>query len=260
MSNLLPNPKQTWAHSTTSFQALTDALNDPKITAIETDILMGYDVSTKKDNGDTNTHSNDNDDDDDISIPIMAHPPERQSDLSFETFMKMATATTTETTTSTIVKKHLKLDLKEIKALDPILKTLSKTIHTINPSQPQNNNNNNNNNDDDHHQSHKTIYLNADIIKGPGMRNDTLPIPADDFLKPIMTFLKEEEKRQHVCAFSLGWKTDCRSFTGYTDEDVDEMKKIIDDYELLKFSQGTCVCVCVCVCVCLCIIVGMVYS
>ncbi len=168
----LPQPKQVWAHSTTSIQELSDALEDAKITAIESDIVMGYDVKGNVD----------------LLQPIMSHPPEKESDLSFATFIQMTT--TTKNTAegreneelSPRIQKLLKLDVKEIDALDPILDGLSKIISELN------------------HQGGEdgTIFLNADIIRGPGMRNDSLPIPKDQFLNSCMKFLKKDKKRQTV--------------------------------------------------------------
>ena len=168
----LPDPKQTWAHSTTTIQELSDALNDPKITAIETDIVMGCDVNS-----------------DGVNQPIMAHPPSTESDLSFTSFLKITTSKKDEHSLSSstsppeppMIQKHLKLDLKEIQALDPILDGLGAIIKDLN-----------------HGVESKTIYLNADIIRGPGMRNDSLPITPDNFLNPCMKFLKEDTKRQNV--------------------------------------------------------------
>ena len=39
-------------------------------------------------------------------------------------------------------------------------------------------------------------------------------------------------------AFSLGWKSDCRSFEGYTPEDIRSMKDIIEKYDPISYSQG----------------------
>ena len=168
----LPDPKQTWAHSTTTIQELSDALDDPRITAIETDIVMGYDVNSA-----------------DTYQPIMAHPPSTESDLSFTSFLKTTTSRKEKLSLSStspppqppMIQKHLKLDLKEIEALDPILDGLGETISNLEDGV-----------------ENKTIYLNADIIRGPGMRHDSLPITQDNFLNPCMKFLKEDAKRQNV--------------------------------------------------------------
>lgn len=39
-------------------------------------------------------------------------------------------------------------------------------------------------------------------------------------------------------AFSLGWKADCRSFSGYTEEDIQKMQFLIEDYQLLSHCKG----------------------
>eukprot|EP00551_Chaetoceros_affinis_P008106 CAMPEP_0203684056 /NCGR_PEP_ID=MMETSP0090-20130426/47834_1 /ASSEMBLY_ACC=CAM_ASM_001088 /TAXON_ID=426623 /ORGANISM="Chaetoceros affinis, Strain CCMP159" /LENGTH=334 /DNA_ID=CAMNT_0050553217 /DNA_START=51 /DNA_END=1055 /DNA_ORIENTATION=+ len=211
----LPNPRQNWAHSTCSVEELSNALNDPEITAIESDIVCGSVVS---DNGISS-----------VIEPIMAHPPSKHSDLSFQMFFEMSTTndrSINTPSTSSSIKKHLKLDFKEIEAVGPVLDILSQKMFQ----------NNVDNSSDGSHQ--KTIYFNADIIHGPGLRNASLSVHSDEFMKICLQFLKQDLRRQKQCAFSLGWKSDCRSFTGYTKNDIKKIKDIIQSNDLLSCSQG----------------------
>lgn len=89
----LPPAEQTWAHAVSSWKDLTDALNDPHITAIEADVLMG---SLHR----GGPHPSD-------LIPIMAHPPSKVSDLSCDDFVRACVQHG---------RKHIKLDFKDLDA------------------------------------------------------------------------------------------------------------------------------------------------
>ena len=81
-----PGAQQCWAHSCCSQNALKAAFQNSEITAIEADILMGISVGG------------------DAEIPIMAHPPTKTSDLSFQEFWQQCVEE---------ARHHLKLDFKE---------------------------------------------------------------------------------------------------------------------------------------------------
>jgi hypothetical protein len=185
---MLPSPNQTWAHSTCTIKDLKDSLRDDSITAIESDILMG----TTNDSFQQQRQ------------PIMAHPPERTSDLTFKNFIHLTRTATT----------HLKLDVKEKECIQSILEIVRN--ERLAPE--------------------RALFFNADILPGPGVR-DEVPITPEAFLKPILSFI-EETKGTDVCAFSLGWRTDCRSLFGYTEDDVNAMRDLIHQYSLIENSMG----------------------
>ncbi len=201
---VLPDPKNSWAHSTCSKESLRDALDDPKICAIEADIVMG------KLSGGNN----------DDYLPIMAHPPCVMSDISTENFLTMAII---DQIKSKCPLKHLKLDFKDFETISPVLKCLDRIL-------------NKSNYDED-----KVIFLNADILPGPGGRYGPLKIESEQFLEGCVSFLNEGEYNKRSCAFSLGWRVDCRSLYGYTQTDVDDMKKLIIGKKLLECSRGVCI-------------------
>ena len=87
----------------------------------------------------------------------------------------------------------------------------------------------------------KVIFLNADILPGPGGRCGQLKIGSELFLESCVTFLERCKQNKRSCAFSLGWRVDCRSLYGYTQSDVDDMKKLIIGKKLLECSRGVCV-------------------
>jgi len=203
--NQLPSSRQVWAHSTTDKLSLSKALENPLITAIESDIVLGTC----------------NDDEEEVLIgeriqPIMAHPPSKTSDLSFKKFLEMSTYDSK--ISSKEMKKHLKLDFKEIDAVEPVLQNVK---------------------DMDVCQSHgKTIFLNADILPGPGSK--TPAIDADVFIETCINTLGNSHE---YCAYSIGWKVDCRSFSGYSATEVEAMKSIILRHNLLQ-SRGVILPVC----------------
>jgi len=171
----LPSPKQTWAHSTCTIKELLDAVNDPSITAIEADIVMGFDVND-------NTGENDNN----IGTqPIMAHPPLTESDLSFKTFLNIVCNDTHEE--KNVIKKHVKLDFKTISTVRPVLELLKSQCTSSSQTTFRK-------------EELKTIYLNADIIHGPGARYESMEISYDEFIKLCLSFLKSNESlKEQVC-------------------------------------------------------------
>jgi hypothetical protein len=82
------------------------------------------------------------------AVPILSHPPSRRSDLTLSHFLSLVTSIGSDG--SFILQKHIKLDFKEISALAPSLNLIS-DLHLTNPLS-------------------KTIFLNADILPGPGRR------------------------------------------------------------------------------------------
>jgi Uncharacterized conserved protein (DUF2181) len=161
----------TWSHSTNSRTKLTQALADPLVDAIEADILMGRDT--------TNVSSSAGENITPISSPttniepIMGHPPHHESDLSVSTFLKMVTGNTVEDMDASAVgkqhrphvtlQKHIKLDFKEIETIQPTLTQLQNLLHpkdgASDGSIPTTSS------------LRKTVFLNADILPGPGRRD-----------------------------------------------------------------------------------------
>lgn len=190
----LPSPNQVWAHSTCSVESLNAAIHDVSITAIETDILFGTDVSKPFSSG---------------KCPILAHPPDSSSNLSFERFVDVIVHSTRH--------QHIKLDFKDIDYLDSVLQSLSKVEMKISPL--------------------RTIFLNADILLGPGKRIAKLQLTENAFIGKCLEFLAAEN-RLYRYAFSLGYMVDCRSLWGYTYADAMMMQEVIDRNSLIEHCQG----------------------
>jgi len=196
MMPALPSCNQTWSHSTCSIEKMSDAVSDNKITAIEADIVMGFEiVDDVDDTGDKKNKMN-------HLVPIMAHPPDRESDLSFERFTNHACK-------ADGLKKHLKLDFKEIEAVKPCLQILINRKFMSNG---------------------KIIWLNADIIPGPGKSQKDIDVPANEFLIQCLTV--SAKNRQLNFALSIGFKVDVCSVFGHSQQHVAEMTRLITAHKL----------------------------
>lgn len=146
MYSSLPTPHQVWAHSTCSIKSLEKALSEetiPRITAIEADVVMSN-----------------------YGIPIMAHPPQRDSDLTLAMFLQRTIPGTT----------HVKLDFKESASVLPSLDLIDQRFQMLRQQQQG----------DTMSTIQQTLFLNADIIPGPGYRNCPPNIDADFFISSCL--------------------------------------------------------------------------
>lgn len=187
----LPSVDQEWAHSTCTISEMNIAMRSASVTAIEADILMGMD-SSECSTG--------------LQQPIMAHPPNRESDLSFCRFMRLAIM-------KGALQKHLKLDFKEIATVGPCLDIIQNDLDFVG--------------------NNRTIFLNADILPGPGRSLDDVSVPADQFLVQCMASVSTMTTRKFV--FSLGFTVDVCSVFGYSEMHLAAMCNLIRTH---KLDQG----------------------
>lgn len=152
-----------WSHATNSLEKVVNAVQDPSITAVECDVILGDAHEGGKTFHDT---------------PILSHPPNTKSNISVASLLHRITHE--GASRERILTKNLKIDFKDIRAVEPTLKLLEAS----NISNPDG----------------KCIYLNADIFVGPGRRGD-VPVPADDFLQKCL---------EHI--FSCRVSQECVSF------------------------------------------------
>lgn len=124
---------------------------------LEADILMGTTPAS-----------------DDI-LPIMAHPPNVTSDLSFQGFLSTVLMENNELKN----KKGIKLDFKDIEAVEPVLRMLEREF--------------------EHGKLTFPVWLNADVLKGPVDATKN-PINATRFLSLVKKYLP-------AATLSLGWTT-----------------------------------------------------
>ena len=88
----------------------------------------------------------------------MAHPPETSSDLSMSEFLELSVK-------DNKLVKHLKLDWKELEAVEP-------TLEKLQSLQIQG--------------SEYVVYLNADILVGPAKTQDDIAVPPKPFLETCL--------------------------------------------------------------------------
>ena len=162
MKPKLPDVNQKWSECTTSISKLQNAFEKPEITGIKADVVMG------------NTE-------DDVShqevlykplMPIMTTPPDKTSDLSMEHFIYLTLSSR---------KHHIKLHFKDIEAV-------SKTIQCINKFSDEFNS----------LYDHPTVFFTADILSGPGKRNETPAINADQFIETCLENIECENDETSV--------------------------------------------------------------
>jgi hypothetical protein len=213
---ILPSPHQRWCHSTNSLSKLFIALEDSNITAVEADILMGN-VADPRGNSSSSAEE-----------PIMAHPPHTQSDLSSRHFLDLVTSSLVNPRNGRRLRKHIKLDFKEMDAVEPTLLALKNLAPIDSINGP------------DDSEKRQTVFLNADIFPGPGRRIQSGHLDAHRFVEICLRNIEQLQERDVAVpfAFSLGFRVDFNSKQRYTPEDCQLMMDIVDQYSLFN-KAGT---------------------
>ena len=139
-----------WAHAVNSHKKLQEALSG-KTMVLEADVLL------RPSDG----------------MPIMAHPPDTESDLSLEQFLKETIGTT----------KGIKLDFKSTAAIEPSLKILFDITSGQEVRNP--------------------VWFNADVLPGP-CHKDT---ECNDSVIDPQVFLSLCAKSYPSAVLSVGWTT-----------------------------------------------------
>ncbi|XP_052896586.1 protein FAM151B isoform X1 [Anopheles moucheti] len=172
--------KVTWAHAVNDAEFLTRVLASD-IQFIEADISLGYL------NDDVNKEH---------EIPIMAHPPATESDISLETFLTRILQYNREVAKETSKVKGVKLDFKSIGAFESAIDII-RSNYDMNSF---------------------ATWINADILPGPVDNTATIPVDSTRFFTAA--------RRLGKATLSIGWTTRWGAdFTGglYTDPQVDAM-------------------------------------
>lgn len=194
----LPSPSQVWSHATNSQAKLSQALRDPTLTAIEADILIGKLLPDTERNAEEDSGVRDSDG----YCPIMAHPPDRQSNLSLRNFLEQVTHSEI---------RIIKLDFKEIDAVQPSLDILKSILSQ--------------------RKSEITVILNADILAGPGARNVPVNVAPGAFFEICNDFLSSVGESQGAVAssfgLSLGFHVAPSESDHYTVDDSDAMHSLV---------------------------------
>ncbi|CAG0917942.1 unnamed protein product [Notodromas monacha] len=168
--------KIVWAHRVNSVEMLEKALKDESVMMLEADILSGTVIGEPS-----------------RETAIMSHPPDVESDLSFDRFL--------EDFLSSQVRKGLKLDFKDFSVVEYCLQKLEQNVGEVN----------------------FPLWLNADIIRGP-VRRKRDPIDPDAFLPLCKKYFPE-------ATLSVGWTVDVPMFYlgwgAYKMEHVTEMAEAL---------------------------------
>ncbi|XP_076628711.1 protein FAM151B isoform X2 [Colletes latitarsis] len=167
-----------WAHAVNSQAKLAKALKNDTIMMLEADVSLGNDTN----------------------VPIMAHPPATESDLTLQNFLQ--TVIDSNTT------KGIKLDFKSIEAFNaskPLLENKKNELAF-------------------------PVFLNADILPGP-VNATTLPVDAKSFVSGAKAFSNY--------TLSVGWTTrydpaynDTKG--GYTTKQIQAMIDILTEQNVTQ--------------------------
>lgn len=135
--------------------------------------------------------------------PIMSHH-RRTSDLSLRTFLDECVAAARPV--------HIKLDFKESGAVHAGLPLVAQHLEAF-------------------ARRGQCVWLNADVLPGPGNRSSDPCIDGDEFVQAVRA----------ICfpcpALSLGWRTGFSSADTYTEEDMSSMVKLLSRHRLLEGGQ-----------------------
>lgn len=130
-------------------------------------------------------------------LAIAAQPPARTSDLSIEALLKRCLQDR---------KRHIKLNFKEMAALQACLPVVAKMREALAATR-------------------QAIWVNADILPGPGCRNKAVVMPAEDVLAAVKEFCPGIN-------LSLGWTTRIASGEVYSEEECKAMADVCKRQEL----------------------------
>ncbi|XP_043580204.1 protein FAM151B isoform X2 [Bombus pyrosoma] len=177
--------KIVWEHAVNSKEKLDNALVSVNIMMLEADVTLGI----------LNGTSNNN-----TPIPIMAHPPASESNLSLDDFLN--------TVIQRNVTKGIKLDFKSIDAFNKSKPILEKFRN--NTKFP--------------------VFLNADILPGPVNANTTA-VDAKAFVSQAMEFPEY--------TLSVGWTTrygtkDNVTEGQYTEQQIQNMINILKEQKVTQ--------------------------
>ncbi len=153
---------------------------------------------------------------------ICAHPPNLESDLSAKHFLDLVT----DDTGAQSLRKHIKLDFKDLDVMKLLMQLLSiyfgQTVEeTIKPR--------------------KAVILNADVFQGPGLRNKPgCCVDPKRFTDLALTTILDMQDRGALQPFvlSIGFKVDYVSMEPYTEQDCETLTNYVLQYKLHEQDIG----------------------
>ncbi|XP_059468399.1 protein FAM151B isoform X2 [Neocloeon triangulifer] len=179
----------TWSHATNSLAKLAAAIEDPGMMMLEADVLLGIVIGGGPE-----------------KIPIMAHPPDTESDLSLQIFLDEVILANANGK-----RKGIKLDFKSLEVVPIALEMLGSLSN----------------------QMGFPAWLNADIQQGP-VNSTRIPIDANQFLRECKLNFPES-------TLSVGWTTRYGIDTfppivsgEYSMEMADAMIKALSDNQIIQ--------------------------
>lgn len=168
----------SWAHAVNNAEYLTEVLKG-EINYIEADISLGY---------------LQNDTEKLCKIPIMAHPPATESNLSLKEFLQRVFLFNSKAENSKV--KGIKLDFKSIEALEKSVEIVQQ-YYSI---------------------TKYPTWINADILSGPVENTNTIPVNPERFFKSA--------KKLGPVVLSIGWTTRWGNDVqegSYSDDNIEQM-------------------------------------
>mmetsp|Transcript_20677 Transcript_20677/g.51335 ORF Transcript_20677/g.51335 Transcript_20677/m.51335 type:complete len:261 (+) Transcript_20677:156-938(+) len=187
----------TWAHATNSRNEFEEAVASTSVKAIECDIMMNRNHPPE---------------------PILSHPPSRKSDLMVRQMVRFIVAPHEGEKDN--LRKHLKLDFKEIEALEPTLDLILDSDFT--------------------NTLRNEIFLNADILSGPGFdEHDPSIVSPSMFLETSLSYIQRLKTKnpEILFGFSLGFKCNWKSDEGYSASQVSRMSDLVNQYQLASTNS-----------------------
>jgi len=225
---LLPQADQKWEHSVVTRSRLYDILHkqneysEKVVTAIETDVLRGTYIPNLKSVRRSALKTKPNEE----LVPILAHPPKKASDLSVDLFFDMIFSCRGKCDHKHIIK----LDFKENDVVLPTLESLNIHYRRANEKKALASKNN------------VHVFLNADVLPGPGKTAKDVNIDGDKFFNEIAGLMvrNKEDLLGLQLSFSLGWAIDHRAWgNGYNSTLVDDMIQLVRRHQNLTNHSGT---------------------
>ena len=173
-----------WGHALNNESKLQLALDNIKINGLEADVIFS---NTKQ-------------------VPVMAHPPAIDGDMSLVTYLQKIYESGFLSRATSSSKNIVKLDFKSTEAFEKSLSYIESFNEKMGPS--------------------NIFMLNADILQGPC---DKLPtVNAQTFMKIAAKIIG--------AVLSIGWTTSGNSSLEYSQEMVDEMMNVLTEYPTLNVT------------------------
>ena len=151
---------------------------------------------------------------------VMGHPPENDGDLTLKSFLEQLRDLEFQHSCGICTSRIVKLDFKCMRAFESSITNIQCYLEQLPP------------------QFHHLLWINADILPGPGeVPNDSL---SQLKMKPkfdAAKFLRVVSKQLSGTTLSIGWTTslsDKRAL--YTEEMVNDMLEVLEPYEKLNIT------------------------